>query len=227
MNNIIRNHKNRIIDCGTDYQILINGSDTMMLNKDTERVTLYVSDGLMDHLNTMYIETFNGDAYSFIDWALNEYDFNNDIQGFADDVDGDEINDLDKTNKEYLYDELTKNANINRKLMIYSYGKKHRKKPPTDCQCTFNACILNSNRAGLDLKKMTGLDRDIQKRIETCSYFDTFMEMLITKIEKDNLHTIAIYCSAGRHRSVSCCEILKNRIYPKSSIYHMELNKYR
>jgi RNase adaptor protein for sRNA GlmZ degradation len=199
----------------------------MLLNKETERLAFYVADDLLEHLNMMYIETFNGEAYSFIEWVLNEYDFNDDIQGFVDEADDNVSNNLDKTNKDYLYDRLIKNVNVDRKLYIYSYGKRHRKKPPTDCQCTFNACILNSNRAGLDLKKMTGLDRDIQKRVETCSYFDTFMEMLITKIEKDNLHTIAIYCSAGKHRSVSCCEILKNRIYPKSTIYHMELNKYR
>ena len=49
---------------------------------------------------------------------------------------------------------------------------------------------------------------------------------MITKIEKDDLKIVAIYCSAGRHRSVTCCEILKKRIYPKSNIYHIELKKH-
>lgn len=227
MNILIKKYKGRIIEYDDDYQITINKNNVIMFNKETERLSFYVENNLKEHLENMYIETFNGDHEKYIEWILNEYDINDDIQGFTDNDNNENNDNVKFENKGYLYELLLKKANSDRKLNIYSYGKKHRIKPPSDCQCTFNACILNSNRAGLDLKKFTGLDIEIQKRIESCSYFDKFMEMIITKIEKDNLNTIAIYCSAGRHRSVSCCEILKNKIYPKSTIYHMELNKYR
>jgi len=233
MDNLIKKYKGRIIDCGTNYLIIINQSNSFSLTKEINVITFFSDDiNVKDHLKEMYEETFNGDYLKFVKWVLNEYTFGDDIEGFgnpesdSDEYDNAESSDENDTNKEYLYEELVQKANTDRNIKIYSYGKKHRRKPPPDCRCKFNACILSGKRKGLNLKKMNGLDLDVQKSVETSNNFDTFMRMIITKIENDNLNCIAIYCSAGRHRSVTCCEILKKRIYPKSTIYHMELHKY-
>ena len=72
---------------------------------------------------------------------------------------------------------------------------------------------------------MNGLYEDVQKSVQTSSNFDQFMSFVIEKVEKDNLDCISIYCTAGRHRSVTCAELLKKHVYKNGMIIHIELNK--
>ena len=72
------------------------------------------------------------------------------------------------------------------------FGKKYRQAPPKDSLVTFNAAILN------------GLSRAVQKSVERSKKFDTFMDQIISKIEKDDINTLSICCTSGRHRSVTC-----------------------
>ena len=180
MNEIIKKYPNRVVDCTTYYLVMINRSNNMIYKKDIDQLEFYIDDdNFKKHLKDMFSLTFNWNPHEFIEWICKEYNLEDDIEGFNDsdsDSDGDDSNnDSDEeTNKDYLYDELTKKINPDRKLKIYSYGKKHRRKPPPDCQCTFNACILSGKRSGLNLKKMNGLDLEVQKSVETSKNYDIF-----------------------------------------------------
>lgn len=111
-----------------------------------------------------------------------------------------------------------------RRLTIYTWGKKYRKYKPDQSRHNFNAGIINGHRKGMNLKKITGLNPDVQKAVKSGKGYIKFMEEMITKIETENLHVISINCTAGRHRSVSCAEILKREFYPNTVIHHLELH---
>jgi RNase adaptor protein for sRNA GlmZ degradation len=225
------NKNTRFIYCGDQYFVSINKKNYLMINKNGTMEFYLENDNelLRDHLCEMFQRIYSYDIEKFSEWVLNEYDFENDIEGFGNKDDNDDDDDdltFDNTSKSYLYNELNKKATNDRQLKIYSFGKKYRRKGPPSNQFIFNACVLSGKKKGLNLKKLNGLDISVQKSVESSKNFDTFMTMIIEKIEKDNLTSVAICCSAGRHRSVTCCEILKNRIYQKSKIYHMELKKW-
>jgi len=248
MDELIKKNGKRVQNFGTYYWIAVNQDNGIMIYKDDGFIEFYLDDDLLeDHLSEMYYDTFKKDIFQFSKWVVEEYS-DDDVEGFFDEADyyQDKYNPsssvkvkgkaktkakkkiVNESNKDYLYESLRNDIDSDRELNIYSYGKKHRKRlpPQMKCQANFNACILSGRRAGLNLKKLNGLSLDVQKSVETSKNFDTFLSMIVKKIEKDNLTSIAIYCSAGRHRSVTCCEILKKKLYPKSKVYHVELKKH-
>ncbi|CAH6420313.1 Hypothetical protein HVR_LOCUS1160 [uncultured virus] len=77
----------------------------------------------------------------------------------------------------------------------------------------------------MNLKNVNGLSRDIQKSVKAGKGYIQFMEYMIKKIEQDDLHIISLNCVAGKHRSVSCAEILKNEFYPNAIVHHLEISK--
>lgn len=137
-------------------------------------------------------------------------------------------NDDDEKEWDYVVDPLFSHLKWNpeRDLVIYTWGKKHRDNKPKESQCNFNAAIISGRKKDINLKKINGLSFDVQKGVKAGKGYAQFMEYMIGKIEQDDLHTISINCIAGKHRSVSCAEILKREFYPKTAIYHMELNKH-
>ena len=114
--------------------------------------------------------------------------------------------------------------NSDRTLTIYTWGKKYHEHKPEKSKCNFNAEVIRGQRQGMNLKKVTGLNAEVQLSIKVAAGYIKFMEDIITKIEAEDLYTISINCTAGRHRSVSCAEILKREFYPKSTVIHMDLN---
>jgi hypothetical protein len=113
--------------------------------------------------------------------------------------------------------------NPDRKITIYTWGKKYRSSQPIDSIINFNAGVITGHRNGMNLKKINGLDDRVQQAVKSGNGYIQFMEAMISKIESDNLQIISINCTAGRHRSVSCAEILKQEFYPNAVIYHLEL----
>jgi len=117
------------------------------------------------------------------------------------------------------------NWNPERQLTIYTWGKRHHKNKPSQSQCNFNAAVINGHRDGMNLRKLTGLNIDVQKSVKSGIGYIKFMEFMINKIESGDLHTISLNCSAGRHRCVSCAEILKSEFYPNSIIHHLDISR--
>lgn len=113
--------------------------------------------------------------------------------------------------------------NPERELTIITWGKRRREQKPKGSQANFNAEVIINNRGELKLKKMTGLNQQVQQLVKTGSNYIQFMRSIITKIETDNLSVISINCLAGKHRSVSCAEILKAEFYPQATVQHLEL----
>lgn len=110
-----------------------------------------------------------------------------------------------------------------RPLTIYTWGKRLKKSKPHQSQKNFNASVLNGRAKGIDLRTTNGLSLDIQRVVSRCTAFKTWINMCVGKIEADNLHTISINCSKGRHRSVAAAEILKKSYYPNSNIIHLTI----
>jgi len=110
-----------------------------------------------------------------------------------------------------------------RPLLIYTWGKALRKAPPADSQFNFNASVLNGRGGGADLRTQNGLSQEVQDNVRCCGLFPTWLQMVCSKIETSNLHTVSINCTKGRHRSVAAAEILRNVYYPDATIRHLTI----
>jgi RNase adaptor protein for sRNA GlmZ degradation len=113
-------------------------------------------------------------------------------------------------------------VNPNRELTIYTWGAQKRRQCPYKCERNFDASSIPY--AHPNLKRITGMDREIQRDIFSKSRFKLYLIKIIETIEGSNLKRISINCHMGVHRSVALANILK-RFYPKSSVYHIELKK--
>jgi len=111
----------------------------------------------------------------------------------------------------------------NRKLVIYTWGRRLRTSCPKKIDQNFNASVIYGYKRGSDIKKNDGRSTEIQEMVIRGKQFCDFMGGMIASIEKNNLKIIGINCAKGRHRSVSCAEILKKHYYPYSEIFHLEL----
>ena len=70
------------------------------------------------------------------------------------------------------------------------------------------------------MKRLTGLDDNVQQSILNHPNFDYIMERIITEITDKNPKTIGIFCNYGKHRSVGWAELIKKLYYPKSTCIH-------
>lgn len=161
---------------------------------------------------------FNLDA--LLAWMFKKY--GESAPGFEDDDTRDDAN-AGKGYVDPIFNHLRKLANPERPLYIYTWGKRNHKLKPQQSQCNFNACIIGGKRHGLNLKQLTGLHADVQKGVISGTGYSTFMEQMVTKIERDDLRIISINCTAGRHRCVTCAEQLKKLFYPCATIEHIDL----
>lgn len=125
------------------------------------------------------------------------------------------------------------NAQINRQLHIYTYGTKFFFNNLENCNHLFDSAILRGSVAKnqknknsvlyKSLLKLNGLSLKVQEEVRGADMFEKFIEKIVSIIEKYNLHTIAITCRAGRHRSVSCAEMLKF-LYVNRTVEHLTIN---
>ena len=113
--------------------------------------------------------------------------------------------------------------NDTRKLIIYTWGRKMRKKQPEASQKNFNAAILNGKRKDVNLKKLDGRSEEVQQVVVKCKMFPSFVLGVVENVEKENLTCISVNCSKGRHRSVAGALLLKKYYYPEAEVIHLEL----
>ena len=48
------------------------------------------------------------------------------------------------------------------------------------------------------------------------------LKRTVASIEAD-LHTVSVFCTKGRHRSVSLAEALRARYYPRAEVKHLTI----
>jgi RNase adaptor protein for sRNA GlmZ degradation len=73
-----------------------------------------------------------------------------------------------------------------------------------------------------ELVKLRGTELQIQQEIRECPIFYEFVEDIVKDIESKNLHTIAITCRAGHHRSVACAEMFVH-LYENRTVDHLTI----
>lgn len=155
-----------------------------------------------------------------VDYIKTKRTEDNQDPGFLDEKEEKTKNGLDF---EYLLS-LVEKVESGRKLLIYTWGKRLKKRKPYQSQRNFNASVLNGRAKGIDLRKNNGLNIRIQQVVSKCTSFRTWIRFLVEKIETDNLHTISINCAKGRHRSVAAAEILKKVFYLQSKVIHLTIS---
>jgi len=158
-----------------------------------------------------------------LDWARANVDAG---LGFIEDEDDDDNlppeDDDFSIETQYLSKDIKFDAN--RKIAIYTWGRALLKAAPPQAEVNFNAAVLNGRGRGINLKKNNGLSIEIQSQVSKCSLFPVWMEMVIGKVEKENLHAISINCTKGRHRSVAAAELLKKLFYRNAVIHHVTIS---
>ena len=111
-----------------------------------------------------------------------------------------------------------------RQLKIYVWGRRRRKKVPGQYNIdhNFNACVLHGKKSGVDWRK-DGREDAIRNAVMKGRLFPSFMETMVKYIESEDMHSIGINCSKGRHRSVTCAIVLKTYFFPETEIVFLEL----
>jgi hypothetical protein len=186
---------------------------------DQVEITCLYEDGTYlpdDALHPMYVEE-NGNLDAVADRIDAEY------RDVSPDFDDPETMDIDRESLGYSFREL--NWNPNRLLMIYTWGRQHRKNKPEGSVHNFDANLIQSCRNGPSLKIFTGLHPETQLNIQSARGYSCFMKEIVTRIEAQNLPIISISCSEGKYRSVACAELLQRYFYPRALIYHLHVNK--
>lgn len=120
------------------------------------------------------------------------------------------------------------NVNINRQLIIVTYGVTFIKEIPKRCQEVFNAAIIRGKLAARSqlkkkMAKLRGTDFRLQEEIRNADLFPSFVSSMVEQIELNDLNHIAIVCRVGKHRSVACAEMLKN-LYPNVRTKHLTID---
>jgi hypothetical protein len=115
-----------------------------------------------------------------------------------------------------------------REIVIYTWGNSVRKLKPEDSEINFNVIPIVSlnRRAGLNLKKLNGMSKEIQQCLYQIPKFTTFISNIVSVInDNPSLDCISINCKNGIHRSVAVAEILKYEYFPNARVVHLELGR--
>jgi len=121
-------------------------------------------------------------------------------------------------------------ATADRVLKIYTWGdkvvSKHNLEQETGCTTHFNAKPLDGRGGGADLKLNATQDPRIVRNVCSSMMHNEgmlWLKRIVHEIERADLHSISIFCSQGRHRSVSAALILKSRYYPNADFVPLSM----
>lgn len=115
-----------------------------------------------------------------------------------------------------------------REITIYTWGNSIRKHKPENSEINFNAIpIVSLNRGiGLNLKKLNGMNQEIQQYLLQIPKFGIFISDIVSAInDHPAVECISINCKNGIHRSVAVAEILKREYFPNARVVHLELGR--
>lgn len=99
-----------------------------------------------------------------------------------------------------------------RQLTIYTWGMHRRTQCTEATERDYSAESLTASR-----EHRSASPTDVMKHPR----FLSLAHAIVEDVEKDNLHTISVYCCKGLHRSVAVAEYLK-RLYPQARLCHLE-----
>lgn len=106
-----------------------------------------------------------------------------------------------------------------RLLTIYVYGDKTGGRPPKSCENHVMCKSLGSAKCGGggNYKQNATEDPRISRHIAKTTGTHLCIKGIVELIEKDNLSEVAVFCSKGKHRSVTVSLVLR-RIFPRAKI---------
>lgn len=109
------------------------------------------------------------------------------------------------------------------KIKIYTFGKSTFNPAHIKVDRFYDLSKYRSNIPNTfgSLRYLTGKDEVVQKFVALGIEFESTLIKIINDIERNNLRTIGIFCSHGKHRSVSFGEILKYYVYRRSILNHL------
>ncbi len=107
-------------------------------------------------------------------------------------------------------------------VRIVTWGRQCRKSCPEKTEHNFNAAVIHDRARGVDLRRMTGRDEELQDAFLKSRDFVDFVEVVAFLIVDRGFKTISINCAKGRHRSVAAAEVLKKLYFPNAVVYHHE-----
>jgi hypothetical protein len=116
-----------------------------------------------------------------------------------------------------------------RQLHIYTWGDALMKKTALKSrksQFDVNAKPLNGRGGGADTKQNALQDQRIMLNVAASLADARGLQLLVQtlqKIETEDLNTISVFCTKGRHRSVSLAVLLKERYYPAATVEHLTI----
>lgn len=126
-------------------------------------------------------------------------------------------------------EDLGVEVNHERELVIYTWGDKLKTKAALQhlgSQWDINAKPLDGRGGGADTKLNALQDRRIMRNIASSMSEGrgrVLLSQALRKIEAEGLHCISVFCSKGRHRSVSMAELLRAGYYPAAQVVHLTI----
>ena len=103
---------------------------------------------------------------------------------------------------------------------------QHALESECNCHRHFNAKPLNGRGGGADLKRNATQDARIVRNVCASMAGGEGLEWLrrvVRAIEAEDLHCASVFCSQGRHRSVSAALILRSRYYPNAEFVPLNM----
>lgn len=116
-----------------------------------------------------------------------------------------------------------------RELTIYTWGDALSSRAALKqlgSQLDINAKPLNGRGGGANTRYNALQDTRIMRNVVSSMCEGTgalLLKRAVAAIETDSLHTISVFCTKGRHRSVSVAEALRARYYPKAEVKHLTI----
>jgi RNase adaptor protein for sRNA GlmZ degradation len=110
----------------------------------------------------------------------------------------------------------------NSNICIYTYGCKNFNPEGLYIEHHFDVSKYNSYIPASfgSIRYLTGKNEIVHKMIAMSEQFVPTLQNMIKTIETKKYKSIAIFCSHGKHRSVSFAEILKQYFYKNAIIKH-------
>ena len=120
-------------------------------------------------------------------------------------------------------------ADEDRELTIYTWGDALSTKAALKqlgSQLDVNAKPLNGRGGGANTRYNALQDTRIMRNVVSSMCEGTgalVLKRTVRAVEAGDMHIISVFCTKGRHRSVSMAEALRARYYPKAEVKHLTI----
>jgi len=124
---------------------------------------------------------------------------------------------------------LGREVRVDRMLTILTWGDALTSKAAVrqkGAQIHINAKPLSGRGGGADLKHNALQDAKIVRNVVTSMNAGVglrWLHSVVRRIEEGDLSCVSVFCSKGRHRSVSSAEVIRSVYYPQATIVHLTI----